>query len=54
MFFISLQMLNIVMSDISKWFTANKLILNLGKVNIIKLIQGAAGKPDSFQNKIIQ
>jgi hypothetical protein len=29
---------NIVLSHMSKWFTANKLALNLDKTNIIKFI----------------
>jgi hypothetical protein len=29
---------NIVLSHMSEWFTADKLVLNLNKINIIKFI----------------
>jgi hypothetical protein len=31
-------MTNIVLSHMNKWFTANKLALNLDKINILKFI----------------
>jgi hypothetical protein len=32
-------MSNTVLSRMSKWFTSNKLVLNLDKINIIKFIK---------------
>jgi hypothetical protein len=37
---------NTVLSHMSKWFTSNKLVLNLDKTNIIKLITNKSPQYD--------